>query len=391
MNKADFTKSAWGRLVRVGSGSTAYHAVVPHPLPPPIPWDSSTISLLSASTLALGRLAGRGQSLPNPHILIGMFKRQEAVASSRIEGTQTTLGDLVLFEANPETASPVPDTLEVLNYVRALDYGLLRLQTLPMSKRLIGEVHGILMTGVRGQERTPGEFRRSQNYIGPPGCTIATATHVPPPVDELHPALDALERFLHAPSDIPAVVRLALIHYQFEAIHPFLDGNGRVGRLLITFLLCSEGVLPGPLLYLSEYIDRHRQEYYQRLQRVSEKGEWKEWIAFFLRGVAAQASDAIDRAETLLRLREDFGERLQRLKAGVRTLRLVDELLAVPATTIRRAAESLGTSWSVTVTHVNKLIAAGILREVTGGRRNRVFICDEIINAVGDQSPAAGR
>jgi Fic family protein len=334
--------------------------------------------------LALGRLAGRGQSLPNPHILIGMFKRQEAVASSRIEGTQTTLVDLVLFEAFQEGNSPIPDTQEVMNYVRALDFGLERLKTLPLSRRLICELHGILLHGVRGHEHTPGEFRRSQNFIGRPHCGIADATYVPPPPDELHPALDAFERYLQAPSQIPAVARLAMIHYQFEAIHPFQDGNGRVGRLLITLLLCAEGILPGPLLYLSEYIDRHREEYYRRLLRVSQNGEWSEWISFFVRGVAAQASDAVDRAETLLQLRDEYHRRLQRMKANARTLRLVDELLAAPAITIKRAATILETTWSVAVVHVNKLVAARIVRETTGRARNRVYVADEIIRAASE-------
>lgn len=334
--------------------------------------------------LALGRLAGRGQSLPNPHILIGMFKRQEAVASSRIEGTQTTLVDLVLFEALQEGEPPVPDTQEVLNYVRALDYGLTRLKTLPLSKRLICEVHDILLRGVRGHERTPGEFRRSQNFIGRSGCGLADATYVPPPPEELHAAMDAFEKFLHAPSELPAVARLAMIHYQFEAIHPFLDGNGRVGRLLITLLLCAEGILPGPLLYLSEFIDRHRAEYYERLLRVSQKGEWTEWTAFFLRGVAAQASDAVDRAENLLRLRDQYHQQLQRMRANARTLRLVDELLAAPAITISRAAKILDTNWSVAVGHVNKLVNAGIVREATGRARNRVYLADEIIKVASE-------
>ncbi|MCI0364040.1 MAG: Fic family protein [Phycisphaerales bacterium] len=350
-------------------------------LPPQIEWNAELVGLISTATLALGRLAGRGQSLPNPHILIGMFKRQEAVASSRIEGTQTTLSDLVLFEAFQEGEPPRPDTQEVLNYVKALDYGLDRLATLPLSKRLIAEVHRILMEGVRGHERTPGEFRRSQNFIGHPGCGIADATFVPPPPNDVHAALDAFEEFLQSPSDLPTLVRLAMIHYQFEAIHPFLDGNGRVGRLLITLLLCAEGVLPGPLLYLSEFIDRHRQEYYRRLLGVSQNGEWNDWISFFLRGVAAQASDAVDRAENLLRIRDEYHHRLQRVGANARTLRLVDELLAAPAMSISRAASILETSWSVAVGHIDKLVAVGILREATGRSRNRVYVADEIIRA----------
>ncbi len=371
-----------GTLVRVGSGPTLYWAYVPDPLPPEFPWGLPVVTLLSAADRALGRLSGVGQNLPNPHLLIGPFMRREAVLSSRIEGTEASLSDLLLFEAAPESDPRVPDAREVLNYVRALEHGLARQTTLPMSLRLLREMHAILLEGVRGQGRTPGEFRRSQNWIGPPGCTLADATFVPPPPDRLPEALSAFEKYLHARSDLPPLVRLALIHYQFEAIHPFLDGNGRVGRLLITLLLCMEGIVPGPLLFLSAYFERHRDDYYKGLLGVSHGGRWIEWVEFFLRGVAEQAMDAVERATRLIALREEFRSRLAAGRSSAFPLRLADELFAYPAISVPMAARLLGVTHRAAQLNVNKLVAAGIIREATGRKRNRVYVADEIVKVV---------
>ena len=276
MQPADFGPDAAGRVVRAPEG---YWAFVPAPLPPALEPSWDLFSRLSDADRALSELAGRAANLPNPHLLIAPFLRREAVLSSRIEGTQASLSDLFFFEAGSPSARSatrrVPDDVqEVANYVRALEYGLKRTATLPISLRLIREIHGRLMKGVRGNHLMPGEFRRTPNWIGPAGCTLMDATYVPPPVPAMHAALDRFEKYLHQKPTLPPLVRLALVHYQFEAIHPFVDGNGRVGRLLIPLLLCHERLLPQPLLYLSAYFERHRTEYYRHLLTVSQTGSW---------------------------------------------------------------------------------------------------------------------
>ena len=280
-----------GRRVRCAGG---YRAYVPAALPPPIAWSDGLAAKLSAADRAAGRLAGEGRRLPNPHLLIRPFVRREAVLSSRIEGTQATLGELLAAEAGAAVERSPADLREVGNYVVALEYGVERLGALPLSLRLVRELHERLMRGVRGDAATPGEFRRSQNWIGPPGSTLSDASFVPPPPELLMDCLGSWEKFLHDDTQ-PPLVHAALAHSQFEAIHPFLDGNGRVGRLLITLLLIAKGVLPSPLLYLSAWFEMTRPEYYTRLSGVTERGEWEEWLAYFLTGVAAQAEDSLGR------------------------------------------------------------------------------------------------
>lgn len=385
MEPADFTSEAPGRLVRV-EGSVAF---VPRDLPPPLAWDTRTVGLLSAADRALGQLAATGRSLPNPHLLIRPFMRREAVLSSRIEGTQASVSDLVLFEIHPAQERQTPDVREVSNYVRALEYGLDRVHRLPLSLRLMRELHSSLMEGVRGGDRFPGEFRREQVWIGPPGCSLAEATHVPPPPnDDMHQALYALERFLHTPSDLPPIARLALVHYQFEAIHPFSDGNGRIGRLLITLMLCLDGILPQPLLYLSAYFDRHRQDYYDHLRDVSRRGDWTGWIRFFAQGVAEEAMDAVDRAQRLAHLRAQYIQRVRTPRTSALVTRLIEELFARPAISIDMVAQWLDLTPASAQKHVDRLMREGILEEVTGRRRNRIFLAREIIQAV--QEPSFG-
>jgi Fic family protein len=254
----------------------------------------------------LSELSGLGHVLPNPHLLIGPLLRREAVQSSRIEGTQASLSDVLLDEATPaQSATPKSDDLrEVRNYVAALEHGIARLGELPLSLRLVKELHGRLMNGVRGDQATPGEFRRTQNWIGPAGSNLMNAPYVPPPVDEMTELLADWERYLHLHDRTPDLVQCAIMHEQFEAIHPFLDGNGRVGRLMITLFLIERGRLSRPLLYLSDFIERHRQDYYDLLQRVRTHGEWIPWIRYFLTGVGETARDAAARARRLLELRE---------------------------------------------------------------------------------------
>lgn len=377
MRREEFTEAAAGRLIRTPQG---YWAFVPNPLPPALTPSWELAGQLSEADRALSELAGAARTLPNPRLLIDPFIRREAVLSSRIEGTQASLSDLFAFEASGQIAPQSPDVREVANYVRALEHGLSRLEELPISLRLIREMHERLMEGVRGEQMTPGEFRRSQNWIGPPGCTLTHAVFVPPPEAEMKEALYELERHLHQPSPLPPLIRLALIHYQFEAIHPFLDGNGRIGRLLLTVLLCAEGLLPQPLLYLSAFFERHRPEYYRLLLDVSRHGAWSEWILFFLRGVAEQSRDAVKRSTRLLDLWREYRERLQSARSPALLLRLTDELFSYPMLTIARLAERLGVTPRTAQLNVDKLMAAGILIETTGRQRNRVFVAPQIIH-----------
>ena len=376
MDPKVFGSSPSGKVVRAPAG---YWAFVPHPLPPALDWTPKVVAVLSDADRALGELAGLGRSLLNPHLLIAPFVRREAVLSSRIEGTQASLSDLYAYEAVRKTA---PDVREVHNYVRALEYGLDRLQSLSLSLRLIREIHARLMEGVRGEVGTPGAFRRSQNWIGPPGCSLEDATFVPPPVREMMAALGALEGFLHRPSDWPPLARLGLVHYQFEAIHPFLDGNGRIGRLLITLLLCAEGLLPEPLLYLSAYFESRRQTYYDSLLAVSREGAWEAWLVFFLQGMAAQAEDAVARAQRLQDLRERYREQFQAERAAGRLLQMVDLLFVQPVTTMPQISAGLGVNYATATRYIKRLEDAGILREITGQARNRIYRADEVLAAI---------
>jgi len=376
VNPDDFSDQAPGKVVRSNLG---YWAFVPDPLEPRLAFDLPLVSAISRADRAVAELAGVARTLPNPHLLIRPFMRREAVLSSRIEGTQASLSDLLFFEARSRIARAAPDVREVANYVRALESGLARLDELPVCLRLIREMHGLLMRGVRGESQTPGEFRRSQNWIGPPGCTLQDAVYVPPPVDEMHDALDRFERYLHAPSELPGLVRLALVHYQFEAIHPFLDGNGRIGRLLLPLLLCADRSLPRPLLYLSAYFEAHRDEYYRHLLAVSRDGAWIPWIRFFLAAVATQARDAIARSDRLLALWTDYRGRLQARRASALALGLVDELFSFPAFSAKMASAALGVTARSAQLNIDKLIEAGILVETSGQKRNRVYLAREIV------------
>src|SRR4030042_2066766 len=324
MDPNNFSSNSPGRSLRT---TKRFRVFIPTSLPPPIRWDTTLISSLGEAERTLGVLASLANTLPNPHILVRPFIRREAVLSSRIEGTRASLVDLYQYESAQLTfLEDISDVREVHNYVRSMDYGLERLKSLPVSLRLIREIHGILTEGVRGEHLTPGEFRRSQNWIGPPGSTIQSATFVPPPVDEMHQALDNLEMFIHAPSDIPQLVRAGLIHYQFEAIHPFLDGNGRIGRLLVILLLIEWGLLSQPLLYLSAFFETHRPAYYDRLLAVSQGGEWENWLIFFLKGISSQSQDAINRIERLGQLRSAYQAQLTHARPPFRLLQTLDVL-----------------------------------------------------------------
>jgi len=389
MDRQAFQSDRAGKVIRV-RGPAAYWAFAPRPLPPELNWTPPLVSVLSRADRALAELSALARSLPNPHLLIRPFIHQEAVLSSRIEGTRASLSDLYAYEAGTLALFEMPDDVrEVHNYVTALEYGLERIRELPLSLRLLREIHGKLLEGVRGEHRTPGEFRRSQNWIGPPGSTPSNAPFVPPPPSEMNSCLDAFEKWLHGESDLPPLVRIALAHYQFEAIHPFLDGNGRVGRLLTILLMCLLGLLSEPVLYLSAYFEARRQDYYDRLLAVSQKGACEEWVAFFLEGVAVQALDARARARRLVDLREEYRDRLQSERASGRLLQVVDFLFARPIITISNLRAALGL-WQVQAQrYVERLEALGMLRETTGRSRNRVYVADTIMQAV--QEPLSAR
>jgi Fic family protein len=395
MDITSFQRSTSGRLARIGQGEAAYWAFIPNPLPPELPIDRKLLRASADAAYALGELAALGRTMANPHLLIGPFVRREAVLSSRIEGTQADITDLYAYEAGqlplPGLTPTLPpgDVQEVANYVLALEYGFQRLQELPVSLRLIREVHKRLMKGVRGEHATPGEFRRSQNWIGRPGCTLNDADFVPPPPDEMLTALDALEKYLHDDADLhPPLIRLALIHYQFEAIHPFLDGNGRIGRLLISLLLGDWKLLPLPLLYLSAYFERHQRQYYDLLFAVSERGAWRDWIVFFLQGVAEQARDAGARARRLQDLQADWRVRLTHPRGSALPIRLAESLFASPFLTIPQAKQVLNVSYPAAQKNVEKLVQAGILRQIGESTYGKTYVAAEILAITAEHTAA---
>lgn len=384
MHPSDFTKNMWGRLTQ---GQGGYRAFVPAPLPPKIESNWELTNKLSEADRALSELAGLARTLPNPHLLIGPFIRREAVLSSRIEGTRTALSDLFFFEAADtappnENSVPLDDVREVFNYVKALEYGLRRLADLPLSLRLIRELHAILMEGVRGEHSTPGEFRKTQNWIGPAGCMLMDATFVPPPIPEMWTALDQLEKCLHAEKSYPPLLWIAMVHYQFEAIHPFLDGNGRIGRLLISLLLYHESLLSEPLLYLSAFFEHNRDEYYQRLISVSRSGDWQGWLEYFLTGVAAQSRDAIWRSGELLGLWQEYRRRFQSARSSALLLQLIDRLFTTPFITVPKAAKILKITQRSAGKHIERLVEEGILIETTGRERYRVYMAPEVLGII---------
>lgn len=360
-----------GRYVHQPAG---YRAFIPAPLPPrpSVSIDPALARALSGAADALGRLDGVAQTIPNPDLFVAMYVRREAVLSSQIEGTQSTLDDVLQFELDPERPGLPDDVEEVVNYVGAMNHGLARMADLPLSLRLLKEIHAELLRSGRGREKDPGEFRRTQNWIGPGGAGLSHATFVPPPPHEMLQALGNLESFLHADHGLPPLVECGVVHAQFETIHPFLDGNGRVGRLLITFLLVHRGRLHRPLLYLSYYLKRHRAEYYDRLMAVRERGDWEGWLRFFLRGVEWTASEAVQTARAVLDLREGNQRGVGEL-LGINGIRALDVLFNRPLVNVSLLAERLDVTFATANKIVDGLQGLNILEEITGGRRNRMF------------------
>ena len=369
-----------GKYVRQPAG---YRAFIPKPLPPDpeLVIDQGLLTLLSNADRALGRLDGATEILPNPDLFVAMYVRHEAVLSSQIEGTQASLSDVLEYQAASAREGIPADVAEVVNHVNAMNYGLERLQTLPLSLRLIREIHERLMEGVRGSQWPAGQFRSGQNLIGPPGAQLKDATFIPAPPEEALQALGELERYLHRDEALPVLIFCGLVHAQFETIHPFMDGNGRMGRLLITFLLCQRTILKRPLLYLSYYFKQHRREYYESLMAIRDEGDWEGWLRFFLQGVFEVAQGATETGRRILGLREEHRRLVtERIRGAPNGLRLLDLLFHTPIVNVRLVHDALAPISQPTANGlVNQFTELGLLREITGGARNRLFRYDRYL------------
>lgn len=374
MANSEIESTRAGSYIQQDSG---YKAFIPAPLPPnpQIDFSDDLQAKLSEAENVLSRLDASIQTLPNPDLFVFMYVRKEAVLSSQIEGTQSSLQDVLAAEAQILDPYRPRDVAEVINYIDAMNYGIIRLNELPVSIRLIREIHARLLAGVRGSNLTPGELRRSQNWIGPAGSTLAQASFVPPPPQELAQALGDLERYLHADDDLPTLIRIGLAHAQFETIHPFLDGNGRVGRLLISFLLCEQGLLKKPVLYLSHYFKYHRQTYYDHLQAIRQKGDWEGWLFFFLDGLAQVSVQAAETARKITELRE-----MQRFKIMENFGRVVgnglkvfDYLFQHPLVSVEQVKTVTNTSFPAANELIKKFVESEILSEITGNKRHRRY------------------
>ncbi len=386
MKPTDFDIRAPGRVTKSPLGHWTF---VPNPLPPDLIYTAELVKCLSEAERSLGELAGAGRMLPNPHLLVRPFLRREAVLSSKIEGTLTRLDELFLFEADPENSTQPADAGEVRNYLLALEHGLEAIRNgHPFTLQLILEIHRILMEGVRGGEKRPGRLRDRAVLIGQT-LDFELARFVPPCHTQLAPLMRDFIDFLREHRSLSVVVQLALAHYQFESIHPFNDGNGRVGRLLITLMLCEREVLPQPLLYLSAYFEQHRQEYYDRLLDTSRKGAWAEWLMYFARGVTEQSGDAILRTRRLLDLWQEYRTLSADAMRSANALRLVDELFSTPYISVSGAAAAMGIAFKSAAKIVHRFEEIGILREITGQPRYRVFRADRIFHLLdGPLDPA---
>ncbi len=373
-----------GRFIKNGEGNKTF---LPKPLPPIIQYDSSLTSLSSEAHAQLGRLSGIGELLPNPDVLIRPYLRREAVLSSKIEGTQASIVDVFEYEAKAQPDSQNKDkkrVLEVVNYVRALSNCIKKVEKgEKISLAMITDAHKILMRNVRGQERSPGRFRTIQNWIGPEGSKIEDAVYVPQTQDHLQNSLSQLEQFIQQPKErIPVLIQTAFVHYQFEAIHPFADGNGRIGRLLIPLMLAERHVLSKPLLYLSAYFERNRTEYYRHLLNISQKSAWLEWVRFYLIGVIQQSTEAIENIRKLMQLRSSFQDKLKNNKASGNAILLVEKLFANPFLSIPTAAKYLELTYPAAKNTVENLVRMGILEEVGSRQRNKLYVARHILKVL---------
>jgi len=375
-------KERAGKFVTQPGG---YKAFIPKPLPPSpaIRYDEELQSLLSTADRSLARLDGITTVLPNPDLFIAMYVKKEALLSSQIEGTQASLEGVLEFEADLIPKENLDEIKEVINYVRALNHGIERLKELPMSLRLIREIHKILLEETRGAHRNPGQFRRSQNWIGPPGFPLSEAIFVPPPPDLVIPAMGELEKFLHQESNIPPLVKIGLIHAQFETIHPFLDGNGRIGRLLITFYLFWKDILSKPLLYLSFYLKKKRPEYYELLMKVRTDGAWEEWIKYFLIGISDTSKEAANSAREIIQLKDKLiAELYKNSIASIYAVRLIDLLFKTPLISTKEIIDKLKISKEAANELVKKFEKIDILKEITGKQRYRKYSFKQYIEII---------
>jgi Fic family protein len=373
-------ESPSGKIVKAGTG---YEAFVPNPLPPTFEWNDLLVSALSRADHVLGMLAREGVILPNPHLLIRPFVAREAVLSSKIEGTRSSLGEILAQDAGIQVDQNQADLQEVNNYIVALDYGLKRLEYLPLSLRLIREMHAKLMQGARGAHATPGEFRKSQNWIGAPGTTLFNAHYVPPPPAEMMQCLGSFEHFLHDRT-LPPLIHVALCHYHFEAIHPFLDGNGRIGRLLIILLLVERKILPSPILYLSAFFEKTRGEYYQQLYNVSSEGSWQEWFLYFLHGVTSQSIDVLSRVERINALLAEWEAKIG--SADRTTHDIIKQLARNPYCTAKKVAATLDIAFTTAQRGISKLEDLGIVEQISEGKRDRAYCATAILNILEEQT-----
>lgn len=383
VSKHQLDNSPIGHLVATHQSESAF---VPVPLPRTLQLSPSAVSLLDRASRAVSVLAGVGETLPNPHLLIHPFLRREAVLSSKIEGTQTSISDLFLYEASGAKRDRGGDAREVRNYVEALEHGLARLEVLPLSVRLSNEVHSVLMAGVRGTDRRPGELRTEQVWIGSEGTSIGEARFIPPPADLVRDLLTDLEEFVNEELEMPPLIQCALMHYQFETIHPYFDGNGRVGRLLIVLFLFAKGVLPTPLLYLSAYLERNRDQYYDRLLELSRTGDWEPWLKFFLLGVEQQSKDAVARSRRVRNLLERYRRDLQDRKASANALRLLDAMFERPFMTPALASKILNVTWPGAKGVLERLRGAGIV-DVVQGKGALMYVARELLTVI--EAPTA--
>jgi Fic family protein len=390
-NKGTHYGRAGGYVTQVGG----YKAFVPKALPPEpaIQLDSEMVQLLSQADRALGRLDGASELLPDADLFVAMYVSKEAVLSSQIEGTQASLIDVLAFEANATLPDNPQDIEEVMNYVKALNYGLGRLATLPLSLRLIREIHALLMQGVRGANRSPGEFRTAQNWIGHPDGTISTAHFVPPSPDDMNEALNRLERFIHEENVLPILLKVGLVHAQFETIHPFLDGNGRMGRLLIAFILCHEGVLRRPLLYLSHFFKMYRFDYYRHLQKIRDEGDWESWLKFFLRGVHEVAQEATATARNIVQLREMHRDTISThlSRSAGPAFQLLEFLYRRPVVTVNNVVEVTGLSYANANSLVTKFMEHSVLAQMDTYKRNRRFVYSQYLSMFASENVPGGQ
>lgn len=363
---------------------TDYKAYIPEPLPPsPIKYDNELRNLLSEADRALARFDGITTVLPNPELFVAMYVKKEALLSSQIEGTQASLEGVLRFEANLPTAENINEIKEVVNYIKALNYGIERLKILPLSLRLIKEIHKILIEETRGTHKTPGEFRETQNWIGPPGVSLNQATFVPPPPYIVADLMSKLEKFIHQKNHIPPLIKIALIHAQFETIHPFLDGNGRMGRLLITFYLYWRNILSHPILYLSFYLKKHRTEYYDWLMRIRNEGDWEDWLEFFLQGIIEVSKDATSSASEIIALKEVLYKRLFDNKiASIYAVEFLNLLFNKPIITSQNLVKELKVSRETANQLVKRFEGIGILKEISGKKRYKKYIFLDYVDII---------